>query len=141
MTNVIIKNRIVGLLPYDGWDNPKRHISALVKGGKVFAYGESTLGGRPYCASVRGRSCHSEMTVLKYIGKDLTNKRKISKYTLWNARWTRNGDLVNSKPCLHCQEVLLRIGIKNIIFSTSKGVFIKTKLASLNCNLSSGYTY
>ena len=141
MTQVFIKHRFIGLLPRDGWDNPKRHISALVKGGKVFAYGESSLGGKPYCTAIRGRSCHSEMSVLKYMGNDLNNKRKASKYTIWNARWTRDGTLVNPKPCLHCQQVLMRIGIKTIVFSTSKGIFIKTKLADLTCQLSSGFRY
>lgn len=141
MTQVTIKHRFVGLFPSDDWNNPTRHISALVKGGKVVAYGESSLGGRPYCTATRGRSCHSEMSVLKYIGTELNNKRKVSKYTIWNARWTRNGDLVNSKPCRHCQQVLLQVGIKNIVFSTSAGVFVKTKLALLDCQLSSGFRY
>jgi deoxycytidylate deaminase len=141
MTQVPIKYKLVGLFPGTNWDNPRRHISALVKGGKVFAYGESSLGGKPYCATDRGRSCHSEMSVLKFIGPDLNNKRKLGKYTIWNIRWTRNGEIVNSKPCHHCQQVLMRIGIKNIVFSTSKGVFIKTKLAHLNCKLSSGFRY
>ena len=141
MTQVFIKPRFTGLLPREDWNNPKRHISALIKGGKVVAYGESSLGGRPYCASVRGRSCHSEMTVLKYISSELSNKRKVGKYTVWNARWSRDGKLVGAKPCRHCQQVLLRVGIKNIVFSTSKGIFIKSKLAELKCQLSSGSTY
>jgi hypothetical protein len=141
MAQVSIKNKLLGLFPSEDWDNPKRHISALVKGGKVFAYAESSLGGKLYCASVRGRSCHSEMTVLKFIGPVLGNKRKVSKYTMWNIRWSRNGDIVNSKPCSHCQKVMLDIGIKTVVFSTSNGIFVKSKLAHLNCQLSSGYTY
>ena len=141
MAQVFIKHRLTGLFPPDEWDNPKRHISALVKGGKVLAYGESSLGGRPYCTTIRGRSCHSEMSVLKYISSDLKNKRKVGKYTIWNVRWSRSGKLVNSKPCHHCQKVLLGVGIKNIVFSTNSGIFIKTKLAELDCQSSSGFRY
>ncbi len=138
---MLIKNKFLGLVPDNNWTNTKRHMSALVKGGKVVAYGESTLAGKPFCADFRGRSCHSEMSVLKYINSKIGNKRKISKYTIWNARWTRNGQLVNSKPCYHCQQVLMRIGIKNVVFSTNDGVFVKSKLCNLNCNLSSGFRY
>lgn len=141
MSEISIKHSLFGLLPRDEWTNAKRHISALVKGGKVVAYGESSLGGKPYCAKVLGRSCHSEMSVLKFISSKLNNKRKVSKYTIWNARWTRNEKLVDSKPCLHCQQVLLRIGIKNIVFSTNKGVFVKSKLSDLVCYPSSGFRY
>ena len=141
MTEVCIKNKFTGLLPIDNWKNPKRHISALIKGGKVVAYAESSLGGRPYCSKILGRSCHSEMSVLKYISPKLNYKRKVSKYTIWNARWNRNGKLVNSKPCLHCQQVLIRVGIKNIVFSTNEGVFIKSKLSTLHCNVSSGFRH
>ena len=141
MNEVCIRHRFISLLPKNNWTNEKRHISALVKGGKIVALAESSLGGKLYCATVRGRSCHAEMAVLKQISSKLNDRRKVSKYTVWNARWTRNGDLVNSKPCIHCQQVLLRIGIKNIVFSTDEGVFIKTKLSNLDCHLSSGSRY
>ena len=141
MAEVCIRCRHSRLVPGDDWNNPKRHISALVKGGKIVAQAESTLGGRPICSTILGRSCHAEMSVLKLISSKLGNKRKLAKYTMWNARWTRNGDLANAKPCLHCQQVLIRIGIKNIVFSTNQGVFIKSKLSQLDCHLSSGYRY
>ena len=143
MTRVSIKRKLGGMFPpRDHWSNSKGHISALVKGGKVCAYGESSLGGRPCCASFRGRSCHSEMSVLKYIQSNkFHDKRKIRKYTIWNIRWTKQGQIMNSKPCVHCQKVLLHIGINKIVFSTDHGYFIKTTLASLTCQLSSGYRY
>ena len=35
MSEISIKHSLFGLLPRDEWTNAKRHISALVKGGKV----------------------------------------------------------------------------------------------------------
>ena len=141
MIHAPIKTKFGRLFPEEGWDNPKRHISVLVKGGKIFAYGESSLGGKPRCAAYRGRSCHSEMSVLKLIKTELGNKRKVRKYTLWNVRWDRNGDLANSKPCLHCQQVLLQVGIRKVVYSTKEGKFNKRRLDRLHCELSSGFKY
>ena len=188
MTQVSIKQKFTCLFPAEDWSNPKRHISALIKGGKVVACAESSLGGklsyhrgkkshykgivgvrrreeqRKYKTKVknmngkkvytgneevnnnynifhRGRSCHSEISVLKLMGSTLWNRRKISKYTLWNIRWSRNGEIVNSKPCLQCKQVLLQVGIKDVVFSTSQGIFIKANLFQLKCHKSSGFTY
>ena len=135
-----LSHKLSCLMPSQDWKNPKRHISALVKGGKVIACGESTLGGKPYFASSRGRSCHSEMSAIKFIGTNVT-KRKVSKYTMWNIRWSKNGEIVNAKPCQQCQKVLLNIGIRRIVYSTSGGNLIKTKLDNLDCYTSSGFRY
>ncbi len=140
-TKVPFKHRLSGLFPREDWPNPTRHISALVKGGKIITYGESSLGGKPYFSPIRGRSCHSEMSVLKYISSKLGNKRKVRKYVLWNVRWTRDGKLANSKPCFHCQQVLLNVGINKIVFSTNEGEFIKTNISNLVCKPSSGFRF
>jgi hypothetical protein len=137
MTEVSLNKKLSGLFPYDDWENPKRHLSALTKGGKVVAYGQSNLGGVPKICSTRGRSCHSEMEVLKYIGTD--DKRKIKKYTMWNIRRSVEGEIVNSKPCLHCQQTLLNIGLTYIVFSTSDGTFKKSRISELICKPSSGF--
>lgn len=142
MTGVLLKKKLSGLFPDDSWCNKKGHLSALVKGGKVIAYAECTLGGRPRLISVLGRSCHSEMEVLKFFSTDDKKfKRKVSKYVIWNIRWTKNGDIANSKPCLHCRRVLFDLGFKTIVFSTDDGTFEKQRLASLVCSESSGFRY
>lgn len=132
---VPFNKKLIGLIPDDNWKNPKGHISALIKGGKVIAYSECSLAGTPrYCN--RGSSCHSEIGLLKYI--DINDKRKISKYTIWNIRWSKDGKILNSKPCLNCQKTLIEIGIKHIVFSNEEGKFIKNRLENLDCCLSSG---
>jgi len=140
MTCVILKKKLSGLFPDKNWGNPKRHISALVKGGKVIAYSECSLGGMPKFCTHKGRSCHSEMNVIKHM-KIGDKKRKISKYVIYNIRWSKDGRIVNSKPCLNCQRELLRLGFKTIIFSKQDGTFEKNKLSRLSCCLSSGSRY
>lgn len=140
MTRVELKKKLSGLFPDINWGNSKRHISALVKGGKVIAYSECSLGGMPKFCSHKGRSCHSEMNVIKNMNiHDI--KRKISKYVIYNIRWSKDGRIVNSKPCLNCQQELLRLGFKTIIFSNQDGTFEKNKLSHLSCSLSSGSRY
>ena len=117
------------------------HRSALVKGGKVHLYGEPTLGGVPDICSERGRSCHAEMNVIKRFSKSFKS-RKISKFEIWVVRCDRNGDLVNSKPCRHCRNSLLRLGIHKIVYTNEEGDFIKADLRYLDdCYISSGSRY
>ena len=133
------KHKVVCALEYSK-KNPKRHISVLVKGGKIIARGESTLGGKPFFSGKRGRSCHSEMSVIKIINP-LADKRKIAKYVIWNVRWSLDGKPVNAKPCKNCQIELIKFGIKTIIYSTDDGTFIKANLYKLQCFPSSGFRY
>jgi len=137
MTDVVLNKKLSGLFPSENWDNPKGHLSALTKGGKVIGYGQSNLGGVPKVCSNRGRSCHSEMEVLKHICTD--DKRKIKKYTMWNIRWSKSGKIVNSKPCLNCQQTLINIGIVFIVFSTENGTFEKSRISDLSCKPSAGF--
>lgn len=137
--DVHLSKKFPGLIPPEDWQNPKGHLSALIKGGKVIAYGESNLGGVPRCCSSRGSSCHSEMEVLKYIQTE--DKRKIRKYVMWNIRWTKNGDIANSKPCIHCQKALMDIGLQTIVYSTQDGTFEKSRIDELICKPSSGFMH
>jgi hypothetical protein len=138
---VFMKKKLSGLRPDNKWSNKKGHLSALVKGGKVIAYSECSLAGNSYYSNIRGRSCHSEIGLLTAGKLNIKNKRQISKYTIWNIRWDKNGEIKNSKPCLNCQQILLNIGIKKIVFSTDGGIFKKNKLSELLCVKSSGYRY
>lgn len=120
-----------GFNPPDNWENPKRHISALTKGGKVIVYGENNLGGVPKICSSRGSSCHSEMEVMKYLTTN--DPRKIRKYIMWNIRWSKKGTIVCSKPCYACQQAMLDMGLTTIVFSTQDGTFEKCRIDSLVC--------
>lgn len=139
MTFVNIKTKLSGLFPDESWLNKKGHLSALVKGGKIICYRDCNLSGRSVFTNKLGRSCHSEMNVIKTL--KIRNKRQISKYIIWNIRWNKCGKIVDSKPCLNCKEVLLKIGIKTIIYSTNDGLFIKNKVQNIDSKLSSGFIY
>ena len=137
MTRIFLEKKMPGLILDQDWSHANGHKSALMKGGKVIAYGKSNLSGSPHIPCSRGASCHSEMTVLKYL--PTTDKRKIKKYIIWNIRWAKNGEITNSKPCLNCQQTMLGMGITTIVFSTEEGIFVKSKLADLVCKPSSGF--
>lgn len=117
------------------------HRSALVKGGKVHLYGEPTLGGVPDICSGRGRSCHAEMNVIKRYAKSF-KARTISKFEVWVVRLDRLGNFVNSKPCFHCRNSLLKLGIHKIVYTNERGDFVKSDLRNLDdCYISSGSRY
>lgn len=117
--------------PPEDWKNPKGHISALTKGGKIVAIGENNLGGFPNICSNKISSCHSEMEVLKYLNTD--DPRKIRKYIMWNIRWSKKGTIVCSKPCYACQQAMLKKGLTTIVFSTHDGTFEKCRIDTLVC--------
>ena len=54
-----------------------RHRVALVKGGRVIGFGESSLGGCRYLTGHLGRSCHAEVNACKHLSADFrANQRK-----------------------------------------------------------------
>ncbi|OUW95968.1 MAG: hypothetical protein CBD97_02125 [Pelagibacteraceae bacterium TMED237] len=132
-------NKLSGLNPTNNTNHTRGHISALIKGGKIVSYAESSLAGKSKFCLNKGRSCHSEIALLKKL-KDI-KKNKISKYIIWNIRWTKEGKIANSKPCLNCQISLRKAGIQTIVYSTDSGIFIKNKLECIECYSSSGFRY
>jgi deoxycytidylate deaminase len=122
---------IAGLYPAIEWKNDKGHITAITKGGKIICHAEGNLSG-VIKHSPRGYSCHSEINAVKKLlnQKDVKN---MSKYTLWNIRWDKNGNIKDSKPCTQCQKTLINLGFKNIIFSNQDGTFTKSKISELIC--------
>lgn len=54
-------------------------------------------------------------------------RRIFSRYTIIVVRYSNN-KLVNSRPCLHCANILKLIGIKSVIYSDSDGALIKEKM-------------
>jgi deoxycytidylate deaminase len=136
--------KLGGLFNYSKWDDPTqvhRHRSALVKGGKILVCSEPTLGGVPDICRERGRSCHAEMNLIKQYSGTFKS-RKMAKYEVWIVRWDKQGNLVNSQPCLHCRNSLLALGIHRIVFSNKQGSFVKADLRDLDtCKLSSGARY
>ena len=121
---------ITGLYPELNWKNDKGHITAITKGGKFVCSAEGNLSG-VIKNSPFGHSCHSEINAIKKLSKK--DVKNFSKYTIWNIRWDKNGEIKDSKPCSQCQKTLLKLGIKNIVFSNQDGSFTKSKLSELKC--------
>jgi hypothetical protein len=55
-------------------------------------------------------------------------KRKIDNINIVNVRFSREGEIKNSKCCELCAKVLQRFGVKDVIYSTEEGYFVKEKI-------------
>ena len=64
----------------DDLNNKFRHRVALVKGGKIVGFGESSLAGCRYLQSNFGKSCHAEINAFKKLSYKLQyDPRKVAK--------------------------------------------------------------
>ncbi len=113
------------------------HYAAIVLSGKVLSLGVSGLAG---CSTICKNAItrHAEMDAIHKIRKS----NRIKKADMWSVRWkkTPEGDyiLANAKPCLYCQQVALRHGIKSVYYSTDTGQIKKEHLVNLNTKLTAG---
>ena len=112
-------------------------------GGKVLATGECNASGRVSTSETRkhkthsgvNQSCsqHAEAVMIHQLSKRLTveKKRKMNRITVVNIRITRSGELLQSCCCLECAKLLNRMGIRKVIYSTDKGLFMKNTTMEL----------
>lgn len=139
------------LFPEAEWLTEKpRHRAVITKGGKMIAYGESTLGGthgltrnladtskagtRRYC-----RSTHAEINCIKALPRNFEEKpRKLRQCVLWSVRWTRQGSLALALPCNYCRDSLIRRGITTCIYSDETGSLRRCDLREMRGFTSSG---
>lgn len=73
------------------------------------------------------------LSSLRYGGcvKKAVSSRKYRQYSLMVLRYRSNGDLCESKPCMMCIKGIMRMGIKNVIYSKGDGTIIKNKTEML----------
>ena len=77
-------------------------------------------------------SLHSEHVALKQIPYSvLTNKRKMAKVEVYNARFKRDGTVTMSCCCTNCAEMLYRAGIRKVIYTDENGKFIQDKTENI----------
>ncbi|RTK93186.1 hypothetical protein EKI60_06305 [Candidatus Saccharibacteria bacterium] len=95
-----------------------RHGAVLVKGGSVLSVGLSKLHTDPRLVDCRTEkmrrriSCHAEHDALKRSG--------IAKGgTIYVARIGRNDNVALSRPCDHCQKLLLEAGVRKMVYTIS----------------------
>jgi hypothetical protein len=115
-------------------DSIAKNWTIIYKGGKIIVAKPSCNLGKPTNYICRKTNVidnyitrHSEVQALACIRK--IKKRKIeSKLNIVNVRFSRDGEIKNSKCCSLCAKVLHRFGIKEVIYSTDNGNFVKEKI-------------
>ncbi len=75
-------------------------------------------------------SIHAEVNCIKNI------KKLRKKYRLLVLKFNKQGELVDSKPCSHCRETMIRKGFTDVYYSTNEGIIEKSKLKNLETRLS-----
>lgn len=113
------------------------HGAAIIgKKGRVIATGynhhrtQCSRNNPRYFGAFIHCSFHAEMdAIFRFLGslprsKDIYSqktRKKLRSITLVVIRRTREGQIVDSKPCFHCLQTIRRIGIRKIIYSTPTG--------------------
>lgn len=54
-------------------------------------------------------------------------RRIFSRFTVIVVRYS-NGKLVNSRPCLHCANIMKIVGVKQVIYSDTNGDMVTEKM-------------
>ena len=114
--------------------NVAKNWTIIYKGGKILVAKPSCNLGKATNYICRQTNVidnyttrHSEVQALACISRKI-KKRKIDNITVINVRFSRDGDIKNSKCCSLCATVLQRFGIKQVIYSTDDGYFVKEKI-------------
>lgn len=100
-----------------------KHAAALVKGGRLIAYGVNNYrkSGIIADAIYGNRKWHSETDVLCKVSEEDTEGA-----ILYIAGWTKGGNLVCSKPCDCCQKFIKKYqGLKAIYYCNDIGEPVK----------------
>jgi len=114
-------------------NNIAKNWTIIYKGGKILVAKPSCNLGKATNYICRKTNVtnnyitrHSEVQALACIRK--IKKRKIENISIINVRFSREGEIKNSKCCSLCAKVLQRFGIKEVIYSTEEGKFVKEKI-------------
>ena len=117
-------------------ENIAKNWTIIYKGGKILVAKPSCNLGKPTNYICRKTnvikeyaSRHSEIQVLGCLRK--LKKRKIDNIRIINVRFSIEGNIRNSKCCSLCAKVLQRIGVREVIYSTNDGYFVKEKIDSI----------
>lgn len=98
--------------------NRSKHFSFLVRKNKIISFGyNKTLKTHPLCLKFNysSQAIHSELACL-------LNCSKIDKRSFMiNIRIDKDNNLLMSRPCGHCTNLLLHHDITNVVYSTEEG--------------------
>lgn len=97
-------------------DNRKHKMGAVIaKKGRVVSVGFNT-----YKTHTKSRdpyhTIHAELSAI------LKARRDVSGLDIYIYREIKDGSLGMARPCTHCMEIIKEAGIKNVYYTTEKGV-------------------
>lgn len=95
-----------------------KHISVLIKNGRVISYGFNNKyrSGKIADPLYDCKGWHSEVDCLLSV-----HKRVIKGGILYNAAVTKTGRYANSKPCPCCQEFISKYDLKGVFYHDEHG--------------------
>jgi len=95
-----------------------RHVAVIVKGGNVISVGRNRYKTHPKSSEADfTRSVHAEMDAIWRV-KD---KSRLQGATIYVARKGRNDLPGMSCPCVKCQEIINKHGLRRAVFTTEHG--------------------
>ena len=99
-----------------------RHGSVVFKGNKILGAGYNWPVAPPG-GEARRFSIHSERDALKGLRGD-----QIYGSDVFSVRVTKSGGLANAAPCVGCQKLLKRKGIRKVYWFNGSGKIVSLKL-------------
>ncbi len=97
----------------------KKHCAIIAKGQKVLSVAVNIQKTHPAGYFLGQRSYHAEARAILRAG---VNLRGATLYSL------RDKDAVSSRPCSHCLDMIMKSGIRNIVYTIAgnKGIMVET---------------
>lgn len=122
-----LKNRIINQSKkiYDiKAGDPYLHISFLIYRNKIVSWGKNSR--EKTCPLAQRHNyeyfrVHSELAVIKNFPYPIS---ELSAYTIVNLRINKRKELMQSRPCDCCINLLSFFGITSILYSNEKGEFV-----------------
>lgn len=95
-----------------------RHGAVVVRGGRIIGVGVNSTRGVSSVDqsenSWRGSYLHAEEVAIKMAGS------RASGATLYVSRVNKNGEARLSEPCIRCDGVISRSGVRRVVYTESK---------------------
>ena len=101
--------------------HPDYKHGAIIRIKNEYYYGANRLKTNSKSPKPFKGVCAEFDAVLKVCNRLLPYSHKpFKKATLYVARYNKSGNLANSKPCKWCQEMIDKLGIKRVVYSTNE---------------------
>lgn len=99
------------------------HITSIYDKNRVIAIGMNNYKSHPKANQFRRKeiwsdylpSIHSELSAIMKLGEE-----SCSKYTFFNVRINRCGEVASSRPCSGCGSLLAQVGFNKLFYSTGE---------------------